>query len=421
MKILLIGSGAREHAIAHRIRRENPKAELLAIPGNPGLTELSVRCLIDERMDSIESLRAIALKERPDFVVVGPELPLSLGVIDMLRAEGIAAVGPTAAAARLESSKSFAKSVMQAANIATARSCLTKNSKELDSALAEFGLPVVLKADGLAAGKGVVVCHTAEELGHARIFFSAELKATEILVEEFLAGVEATLMIATNGTRVVLLPTAHDYKRALDGDLGANTGGMGSVSPTPRLTPEQIFWCVVNIIDPLLAEMRARGTPFTGFLYAGLMISPSGKISVIEFNARLGDPETQSALAMLNGSFTEGLRWMAQLTNEAPIWGTDSGCAVSVVAASAGYPGAALNTDCEIDGILLALNLPNVAVYQAGTRLEARKLLTAGGRVLTVTAKANSGSEAVRLAYRALDVIQFKGRMARRDIGREII
>ncbi len=423
MKILIIGNGAREHAIAHRLRRENPKAELVAVPGNPGLGELSVRCLLEDRIDSLEALKSVALKERPDLVVVGPEAPLSLGVVDMLRAESIPVVGPIKAAAQLESSKSFAKEIMTKAGVPTAQAVLTRTAADLDAALAKFGLPVVLKADGLAAGKGVVVCHTESELKAGRKFLAEDLGATEILVEEFLQGVEATLMIATDGKDVLVLPTAHDYKRIGDGDTGPNTGGMGSVSPSPRLTTQQIDWCVRQIIQPVLTEMRSRGTPFTGFLYAGLMIDPqSQRISVVEFNARMGDPETQSVLAMLSGSFTEGLFWMAHGTVQhesppPPVWKTADGVAVSVVAASQGYPGTLQSNGVEIDGILLALNLPDVAVYQAGTRLEARRLVTNGGRVLTVTARSSSIAEARRLVYRALDVIQFKGRQARRDIG----
>lgn len=432
MKILIIGNGAREHAIAHRLRRENPRAELVAVPGNPGLGELSVRCLLEERIDSLEALRSVALKERPDLVVVGPEAPLSIGVVDMLAAESIAVVGPTKAAAQLECSKSFAKEVMNSADVPTAKAILTRSPTELDSALTKFGLPVVLKADGLAAGKGVVVCHTQMELSSARKFLAEDIGATEILVEEFLHGVEATLMVATNGEDILVLPAAHDYKRIGDGDTGPNTGGMGSVSPTPRLSPHQIGWCVDKIVKPVLAEMRRRDTPFTGFLYVGLMIDPqSHRINVVEFNARMGDPETQSVLAMLSGSFTEGLYWIANkpIAHEnptilPPTWGVVDGVAVSVVAASEGYPGVAANNfsaaasnGAEIDGILLALNLPGVAVYQAGTKLEARRLVTNGGRVLTVTARGSTVAEARRLVYRALDVIQFKGRQARRDIG----
>jgi phosphoribosylamine--glycine ligase len=425
MKILIVGNGAREHAIAHRIRRENPKAELVAAPGNPGIGELSVRCLLDAKLDDLATLSAMIIAQRPELVVIGPEAPLSIGLVDALREAKIPCVGPTKAAAQLESSKSFAKSVMLAAGIPTARSVLTRTPQELDAALTEFAIPVVLKADGLAAGKGVVVCKTAAELAVGREFLVKEVKTSSVLIEEFMPGVEATLMVATNGTEWLMLPTAHDYKRVGDGDSGPNTGGMGSVSPTPRLSNTQIAWCESNIVAPLLGEMRKRGAPFTGFLYVGLMIDPeSGAIKVVEFNARMGDPETQSVLAMLDGSFTAGLEWIARsVQGEAsakPQWGVAAGSAVSVVAAAQGYPGATHRKGDEIDGILLALNLPGVAVYQAGTKLDARRLITSGGRVLTVTARGESIQAARRLVYRAADVVQFTGRILRRDIGGEL-
>ena len=417
MKILILGGGGREHSIAWKLRRSGAVSEIVAIPGNPGLAQLG-RCHPSISLDP-DSLVAFAEKEHVDLTVVGPEALLERGVVDSFRARGLAIVGPTQAAARLETSKAFAKEVMREAGVATALSETAHSLGEGQSIARMKGVPLVLKADGLAAGKGVCVCHSASEIESGLLFLFNELKCEIVLIESFLSGVEASLIVATNGVEIVPLASAHDYKRLLDANRGPNTGGMGTVSPTPRLPPDIFDRAVRLVVEPTLIAMERRGTPFSGFLYAGLMLSEGGDINVLEFNARLGDPETQVILRRLETDLLPLLQWMAApagtVVRPSVAWREDS--AACVVLASEGYPYAPRSGE-PIEGIELASGLPGNEVFHAGTsRRENGMLVTSGGRVLNVTATAPTADEARRRAYRAVDIIQFPGRVCRRDIG----
>ncbi len=416
MKLLVIGSGAREHAICLKLRGSKAVTDLFCAPGNPGISKVA-EC-VPIKVEQIVELANFAESHQIDLTVVGPELPLSLGLVDLFKSKGLRIVGPTKAAAQIESSKSFAKQVMKAANVPTAA---WERFSEYEPALAyirKIGAPIVLKADGLAAGKGVYVCRTVDEaeVGIERLF--TEFKDGTVLVERFLEGVEASYIVATDGRSFLPLATSHDYKRLKDGGVGPNTGGMGSVSPTPRLTLSEQNWVNEHIIQPVIDQMARQGSPFVGFLYAGLMISPTREINVVEFNCRLGDPECQVILERLESDFltiliklVEGVNSQAQLPSL--VWRKET--AVCVVHAAAGYPDAVRKGD-EISGIEQA-ELYGVKVLHAGTATAAGKLITNGGRVLSVVSLGDSVAAARSLAYRGSDMVQFAGRQVRRDIG----
>lgn len=413
-KVLVIGSGGREHALCWKLRQSKNVSSLFCAPGNPGTAVLAEHVAI--AADEISGLADFAEREKIDFTIVGPELPLTLGIVDEFQQRGLKIFGPSAKAAMLESSKSFAKSVMVAANVPTADYAELRSRREAEAWLEKRPGPIVLKADGLAAGKGVFVCKTLEERAPALAALFDELKAPLLIAEEFLEGKEASFIVATNGKDAVPLAPAHDYKRIKDGDQGPNTGGMGTVSPTPHLSSEQAAWAMEHVIKPVVAEMQRRGTPFRGFLYAGLMISPQGNISVLEFNARLGDPETQSILRRLDSDLFEMLTELEAGRMPAVRWKGET--AVCLVLAAAGYPGAVTKGD-EITGIEFAQTVPGAVIFHAGTAVAERgRLVTAGGRVLNVTALGKDTEEARSRAYRAADLIQFRGRQIRRDIGK---
>ncbi len=420
MKVLVIGSGGREHTIAWKISKSPVVTQVICAPGNPGCREVAL-CEDSVKVDDVEQLLLVAKKHNVDLTIVGPEVSLAAGVVDRFKAEGLKIFGPTKAAAQLEASKSFAKEIMQSAGVPTAGYAVCSSEGEIRELASRWGLPIVLKADGLAAGKGVFVCHTEDEFNYGCRALFTELLADKVVVEQFLHGVEASFIVATDGINVVPLSPAHDYKRIGDNDTGLNTGGMGTVSPTPRLSEEQGSWTVENVIRPTLREMEKRGVPFSGFLYAGLMIAPDGAINVVEFNARLGDPETQVILRRLDSDLAILLDWLASSPDakerEKPEVKWSQSSAVCVVLAADGYPGQIRKGDV-IDGVNLTHSIPGVQVFHAGTALNDRgELVTSGGRVLNVTATGADLNEARRLVYRAVDIIQFRGRQARRDIG----
>jgi phosphoribosylamine--glycine ligase len=398
VKVLVVGSGGREHALARALRRSTRLTELHAAPGNPGIARLG-RCH-PVRAEDVEGLVELANAFRMDLAVIGPEAPLVSGVADTLRRSGIAVFGPGAAAARIEGSKSFAKEIMQAAGIPTA------------ARLDEARPPCVIKADGLAAGKGVFVCRSQRDADVA--VQRARAIGDSIVIEELLEGDEASLFAVCDGERALALPAARDYKRLESGDRGPNTGGMGAYSPVETLGEAETERLVDLVHRPVLAELAARGTPFTGLLYAGLMLTEAGP-RVLEFNCRFGDPETQVVLPRLEGDLLSLLGSAANGDLSAESVAEASDAAVTVVLASPGYPEGA-EAGIEIHGLDEA-EAEGAVVYQAGTALRDDRLVSAGGRVLNVTALGPTLAEARRRAYTAVERIDFPGAQYRGDIG----
>ncbi|SFS78947.1 phosphoribosylamine--glycine ligase [Streptomyces harbinensis] len=412
VRILVIGGGAREHALCHALSRDTEVTALHCAPGNAGIAEVATVHPVDA-LDGA-AVAALAGELAADLVVVGPEAPLVAGVADAVRAAGIPVFGPSAEAARLEGSKAFAKDVMAAAGVPTARSYVCTTAEQIDTALDAFGAPYVVKDDGLAAGKGVVV---TEDRARAR---EHALACERVVIEEFLDGPEVSLFAVTDGTTVVPLQPAQDFKRAHDGDAGPNTGGMGAYSPLPWAEPGLVDEVRETVLEPTVAELRKRGTPFSGLLYAGLAVTSRG-VRVIEFNARFGDPETQVVLARLRTPLS-GLLYAAatgELAALPPLrW--SEGAAVTVVIASEGYP-AAPRTGDPITGLdaVAERDAPDAYVLHAGTRRGAGgEVLSAGGRVLSVTATGPDLAAARSRAYTAVGRIGLKGSHHRGDIAR---
>jgi phosphoribosylamine--glycine ligase len=417
VRILLVGGGAREHALAWKLKQDAPDAELIAAPGNPGIATLA-RC-VAVRAGDVDALVALAVAERVGLVVVGPEAPLSLGLVDRLQAAGIAAFGPTRAAAEIETSKAFAKSLMLAAGVPTATASLHRDPAGAKRAARGLGAPLVVKASGLAAGKGVVVCESLGEADHAidamlrdRAFGDA---GAEVLVEEFMSGEELSLFAVTDGTRAVSLLPAQDHKRLLDGDIGPNTGGMGAYAPVATATPALLDEVERQILAPTLAALREAGRPFTGLLYAGLMLTASGP-RVVEFNCRFGDPETEAILPLMESSLLDLLLTVGRgdpLPSTTRVrFGTEH--AVTTVVAAAGYPGEPRT------GAPVGLPEPGsgVHVFHAGTARDGRGMLqSAGGRVLAVTAVAATLAAAQQRSTDYASRIDLEGKQFRRDIG----
>ncbi|MGW5787085.1 phosphoribosylamine--glycine ligase [Streptomyces sp. NPDC003757] len=409
MKVLVIGGGAREHALCRSLSLDPDVTALHCAPGNAGIAEVAEL----HQVDALDGAAVTALATRlgAELVVVGPEAPLVAGVADAVREAGIPVFGPSGEAARLEGSKAFAKDVMAGAGVPTARSYVCTNPDEVDAALAAFGAPYVVKDDGLAAGKGVVVTDDVEA---ARAHANA---CDRVVVEEFLDGPEVSLFAVTDGENVRPLQPAQDFKRALDGDEGPNTGGMGAYSPLPWADPKLVHEVVQSVLQPTVDEMRRRGTPFSGLLYAGLAITSRG-VRVIEFNARFGDPETQVVLARLKTPLA-GLLMAAATGNLADLeplrWSDEA--AVTVVVASHNYPGAPRTGD-PITGLdaVAAEDAPHAYVLHAGTRTEGDAVVSAGGRVLSVTATGADLGEARDRAYRAVARIGLDGSQHRTDI-----
>jgi phosphoribosylamine---glycine ligase len=417
VRLLVVGSGGREHALTHALRREHPGAVIFCAPGNPGTSDLATNLSI--AADDLDRLVEAAGAHRIDLTVVGPEVPLARGLADRLRAEGRAVFGPGAAAARIEASKAFAKEVMAAAGIPTAAS---RTFQELGPALAyieRHAEPLVVKASGLAAGKGAVVCDTRAEAAAAvqamlgrRVFGDA---GGTVVIESFLSGEEVSVLAITDGSEVELLPASQDHKRLLDGDAGPNTGGMGAYSPVSVATPALLDRTREQVLLPALREMRRRGSPFTGLLYAGLMVDEEGTPWVVEFNCRLGDPETQVVLPLGAGGLTRSLLAVAQGKPPTPLELRPGAASVTTVLASRGYPDA----PAKGAAITIPSDLPDsVTVFHAGTTRGPDGVLRVnGGRVLNVTAVAPTFAEAQRLSRETAEAIEYEGKIYRRDIG----
>lgn len=417
MKLLVVGGGGREHAFCVAAHAERPDAEIFCAPGNPGTAAVATNLPV--AADDIDGIAEAVRTHGITLTIVGPEAPLARGLVDRLRAGGQAVFGPTAAAAQIESSKAFAKEVMAAAGVPTARS---RTFTELAPALEwveTHSEPLVVKASGLAAGKGAVVCLERPE---AKAALTAMLDGhtfgdagDTVVVEEFLEGEELSVFALTDGTGIELLPPAQDHKRLREGDEGPNTGGMGAYAPVSLATPALLERVRTEVLEPTLAELRRRGTPFTGVLYAGLMIAPDGTPAVVEFNCRLGDPEAQVVLPLVSGGLIDCIEAVAQGRGVTPLSIRGDAAAVTTVLAAKGYP------DAPEKGAVIELpaTVPDgVTVYHAGTALAPDgTLVAAGGRVLAVTAVAADLESARAASRETAEQISFDGKQFRRDIG----
>jgi len=416
MKILIIGGGGREHALAWKIAKDNPRAGIFIAPGNAGTAGLGTNLPIPA--EDIAGIIDWAGKEKPDLTIVGPEAPLCSGLADLMQAQGLRVFGPAKDGARLEGSKIFAKEILQAAHVPTAQAAsFTEEAKAL-AYIKSHPLPLVVKADGLAAGKGVLICKTlqeAEQAVHqtltAKIFGKA---GQEILIEECLIGEEVSALAFVDGSKAVLLPTARDHKRVFDNDQGPNTGGMGAYSPAPIESKTFSDQALKMIFEPTIRELNQRGISYHGVLYAGLMLTQEGP-KVLEFNCRFGDPETQAILPRMKGSLIDAFAACIEgrLRPEHAACCPES-CACVVMAAG-GYPGNYQKGDV-ISGLDEAAKLEDVMIFHAGTKLEKDKVVTSGGRVLGVTALGKNLSSAVKKAYQASAIIKFSNAHYRRDI-----
>jgi phosphoribosylamine--glycine ligase len=408
VQVLVIGAGGREHALALALSRDPNVTAVHAAPGNPGLAAVSTLHDVDP-VDG-KAVAALAAELGVDLVVVGPEAPLVAGVADAVRAAGISCFGPSADAARLEGSKAFAKEVMAAADVPTAMARVCASAEEAAHALDAFGPPYVVKDDGLAAGKGVVVTEDRDEaLAHAAA-------CERVVIEEYLDGPEVSLFAITDGTAVVPLLPAQDFKRALDGDAGPNTGGMGAYTPLPWAPAGLVEEVTARVLQPTVDEMARRGTPFTGLLYAGLALTKRG-VRVVEFNARFGDPETQPLLALLTSPLGVVLKAAAdgRLPDVGPLTWSD-GAAVAVVVAADGYP-AGPRTGDTVHGLADVGRLDGVEVLHAGTRADGEgRVVTSGGRVLAVTAVGKDVADARAKAYDGVALLRIDGSHHRTDI-----
>ncbi|UWZ85991.1 phosphoribosylamine--glycine ligase [Occallatibacter riparius] len=416
MKVLILGSGGREHALAWAVSRSQRVTEVVCAPGNGGMAQIA-RC-IPADLNSVESMVAVVEAEQPGLTVVGPELPLSLGIVDTLQARGFRVFGPSREAAMLETSKGFAKRFLQRHQIPTAHYAVCTSPAELEKAIEMFHPPVVVKADGLAAGKGVLICETrAAALEAANNLFSGALLGTheqQVVIEEFLQGDEVSFLCLSDGQHVAPLVPAQDHKRIGEGDTGPNTGGMGVFSTDKLLEPAMQEWILHHIAQPTIQGMAAEDTPFVGVLYVGLMMTAKGP-QVLEFNARFGDPETQAILMRLESDLVEALEACVEgrLSDTELRW--SAGASACVIASSGGYPGA-YKTGFTITGLEAAARIPGVQVFHSGTAVKDGQVVTSGGRVLGVTAVGEGLEQALASAYQALGEIRFEGMYYRRDI-----
>ncbi len=416
MNLLLIGSGGREHALGWRLAQSPRVGRVYVAPGNAGTS--GEDGVVNAPLNNIGEMLEFAKREAISLTVVGPEAPLAEGIVDAFRAEGLKIYGPTRKAAQLESSKDFAKAFMVAHGVPTARHQTFTDPAQAHAYAEAQGAPVVLKADGLAAGKGVIVAMTLEEAhrGIDQIMLSNALltAGNKLVIEEYIEGEEVSFIVMVDGRNILALATSQDHKRLRDKDLGPNTGGMGAYSPAPIVTPELHARIMREVIQPTVAGMESGGEPYTGFLYAGLMITPDGHIKVLEFNCRMGDPETQPIMMRLKSDLFVLVEHGVNGTLDRIEARWDRRVGVGVVLAAAGYPGDPRKGD-EITG--LPRDSGDVHVFHAGTRREEERLLTDGGRVMCVTALGDTLRIAQRRAYEIAGQIQFSGKQLRRDIG----
>jgi phosphoribosylamine--glycine ligase len=414
-RVLVVGSGGREHALVRALLRSPQRPEVLAAPGNAGIARDRIRCL-EVGVDDVDGLVRAARDEGCRLVVVGPEAPLVAGLVDALTEAGVQAFGPTAAAARIEGSKAYAKELMKAVGVPTASYVLLRSREEAEAQIPCASYPAVLKADVLAAGKGVLICPTEREAREAidQFFGQRRFGDTRVVLEEHLEGEELSLLALCDGVRAVPMAPAQDYKRIYDGDAGPNTGGMGSYSPVPGFDPDHVRALALAVHQPIVDELRRRGTPYHGVLYAGLMMTAAGP-KVLEYNCRFGDPETQAILPRLRSDLLDLLE---RSTREGGLEGVEiewsSQWAVTVVLASRGYPESASKGDV-IAG-MKGIDSLQTEVLHAGTAEREGQLVTAGGRVLNVTGLGETPEKARRTAYAAADRIEFDGKQVRRDI-----
>jgi phosphoribosylamine--glycine ligase len=416
MKVLVIGSGGREHALVWKLRQSPRVSKVYCAPGNGGISQDAESSPAD--LKSVESLVAVANQLKPDLTVVGPELPLQLGVVDEFARRGWPVFGPTKAAAQLESSKAFAKQFLQRHRIPTAHYAICVSQSEVKHELARFSVPVVVKADGLAAGKGVVICKTKDEAATAAgEMLSGKMvgeAGARVVIEECLKGDELSFLVLSDGERVAPLVAAQDHKRVGDGDTGPNTGGMGAYSFPGLLDEQMTHWLLQHVARPTVAGMKAEGMEYKGILYCGLMMTARGP-QVLEFNCRFGDPETQPILMRMESDLVEAIEASIEgrVSDGDFRWSQDA--AVCVVIASGGYPGT-IEVGKKITGIEHADKVEGVKVFHAGTTFRDGVYYTAGGRVLGVTARASDLESAVDRAYEAVGKIQFDGAHYRKDI-----
>ena len=418
MKILLIGSGGREHALAWKMARSPRVQKVFVTPGNGGTANQKNEGIENLPISDLQELADFAKREQIAFTVVGPEAPLAAGIVDVFRNHGLRIFGPTQLAAQLESSKDFSKAFMKRHGIPTADYQTFSNASEAHNYIDQKGAPIVIKADGLAAGKGVVVAMSLPEAHMAVDMMLSDNKlgnaGARVVIEEFLIGEEASFIVLVDGKNVVPLATSQDHKRLHDGDQGPNTGGMGAYSPAPVVTPEIHARAMREVIMPTVLGMKADGIPYTGFLYAGLMISPDGRIKTLEFNCRMGDPETQPIMARLESDLVDALdKAIDGKLDEVELkW--DRRIALGVVLAAHQYPDTPRSGD-RISGIPAPTN--DQIVFHAGTKLHDGNLLTSGGRVLCVVGLADTVKAAQQKAYSAVEQIHFDGMQYRKDIG----
>jgi phosphoribosylamine--glycine ligase len=421
MKVLVFGAGGREHALCWAIAKSPRVREVVCAPGNGGIA--AVARLVPVSLSDLDAMVKVTVDEQPDLTVVGPELPLSLGLVDALQLRGLKVFGPSKAAAMLESSKSFAKRFLQRHKIPTANYAVCTSSAEVEKAIEFFHAPIVVKADGLAAGKGVVICQSrraafeaAQGLLSGKLLGSQE---QQLVIEEFLIGEEVSFLCLSDGKHVTPLVPAQDHKRIGEGDTGPNTGGMGVYSTDSILEPEMQEWILKHIARPTVLGMAQEDAPFVGVLYIGLMMTARGP-QVLEFNARFGDPETQAILMRLDYDSGADLVEALEACVEGRLSETEfrwkPGASACVIASSGGYPGA-FQTGYEIGGLPGAAEIQGVQVFHSGTALVGGKIVTSGGRVLGVTAAGTTLQQALNRAYEAMNRIHFEGMYFRKDIG----
>lgn len=419
MKVLVVGSGGREHALAWKLLQSPRVQEVFCIPGNGGTAGLE-RCRnLALTVNDFEGIGRFALVNNVALIVVGPEVPLAAGITDYLQQQGLAVFGPTQAGAQIEASKAWSKALMKQAKIPTADASVFTEADAAIAYVKSKGAPIVIKADGLAAGKGVTVAETeADAIAAIEAAFAGQFGAagTTVVIEEYLSGQEASILAVTDGKTIRPLLPAQDHKRIGDGDTGPNTGGMGAYAPAPLITPALMERIQQEILEPTIAALRQQGIDYCGVLYAGLMITPAGDPKVIEFNCRFGDPETQAVLPLLETSLEAlMLACVQQRLDELPPLSWKSGAAACVVIASEGYP-EKYKKGLPLQGIAQA-EATGAIVFHAGTKLKQNQLVTDGGRVLNVTAVGEDFKTAIARAYAAVEKIEFEGMYYRRDIG----